>query len=497
MVDNMQKPVKMLAFDFGASSGRALLGVFDGEKLKIEEIHRFSNDPVEVNGSLYWDTLRLFHEIKQGIQKCVLNGHKDISSIAIDTWGVDFGLLDEKGDLLGNPYHYRDKRTNGMMEKIFQIIPKEELYNKTGIEFMWFNTILQIYSMKVNNSPLLREAKTLLLTPDLFNYFLTGVKATEYSIASTTQLLDPEKGTWSEDIISQLGLPKDIFVDIVQPGTVIGTLRDEIAKELGVPKVKVVTAASHDTQSAIASVPAEEDNFAYISCGTWSLMGIEEDKPIINEKSSRLLVTNEGGVEGKATVLKNIMGLWLVQECKRQWDREGKNLSFADLENLCQASKPFESFIDPGHESFISPGDMPSRIKEFCRTTGQPMPETEGEIVRCIMQSLALKYRVTVEALEDLAAKELSVIHMVGGGIKDKVLCQFTANATGRRVVAGPTEATAIGNLMVQAMALGLVRDLKEIRQVVRNSFEPVVYEPADVNDWNLAFEKYKGIVEK
>ncbi len=493
----LNKPVKMLAFDFGASSGRAMLGIYDGQKLNIEEIHRFSNDPVEVNGNLYWDVLRLFFEIKQGIQKCALQGHKDISSIAIDTWGVDFGILDEEGNLLGNPYHYRDRRTNGMMDKLFELIPKDDLYNKTGIEFIWFNTILQVLSMKVHDSPLLKEGKTLLLMPDLFNYFLTGVKASEFSIASTTQLLDSADVNWSDEIIAKIGLPRELFTGIVKPGTVIGTLKETIANELGVPEFKVIAVAGHDTQSAIASVPAEEEHFAYISCGTWSLMGVEAEAPIITEKSSKLSFTNEGGVEGKTTFMKNIMGLWLVQECRRQWDREGKKLTFAQLEQMCKDSKAFESFVDPDDESFISPGDMPQRVREFCKRTNQPVPVSEGEVIRCIMQSLAFKYRMTLETLEDITGNNLNVIHMVGGGIKDKVLCRFTANATCRKVVAGPVEATAIGNLMVQVMALEEVKNLQEIRQVVKNSFSPEIYEPEDVDQWSRAFEKYKLIIKK
>lgn len=491
----MEGKIKMLAFDLGASSGRAMLGILEGEKLSLEEIHRFSNDPVEVNGSFYWDILRLFYEIKQGILKCVQKGHRDISSIAVDTWGVDFGLLDEQGNLLGSPYHYRDKRTNGMMDKILEIIPREELYQKTGIEFMWFNTILQLYSMKCSNSPQLKEAKTMLLTPDLLNYFLTGVKAAEYSIASTTQLLDAYKRTWSEEIISKLGLPKEIFAEVVQPGTVIGTLTEDISKELGVQQIKVVATASHDTQSAIASVPTQEEDFVYISCGTWSLMGSESRNPVISKESARLSFTNEGGVGGKITLLKNIMGLWLIQECKRQWEKEGDTSSFAELEDMAKNAEPFASFIDPDYHTFISPGDMPSRVKEFCKNTNQPVPNTKGDIIRCISQSLAMKYRMTVENLEEIQGKKLSDIHMVGGGIKDKLLCQFTANATARKVIAGPVEATSIGNLMVQAMALGQVKDLNEIRRIVKDSFPTLVYETIETAAWHDAFIRFKTIV--
>lgn len=493
----MTKPLKMLAFDFGASSGRAILGCFENGKLITEEIHRFSNDPVEIRGTLYWDILRLFHEIKQGILKCGNSRHQDIASVGIDTWGVDFGLLDKNGDLLGNPYHYRDSRTDGIMEEVFKIIPEEELYNRTGIQFMKLNTIFQLYSMKHHNSPLLREAKTLLLTPDLLNYFLTGKMTSEYSIASTTQMLDPHTGKWTYDVLERLDLPKDILTEIVPSGTVIGSVSDQIAKELGLEEVAVIATAGHDTQSAIVSVPADPGDFVYISCGTWSLMGVELDKPIINEKSDKLAFTNEGGVESKTTYLKNIMGLWLVQECKRQWARDSKNLSYAQLEVLAGEAESFKSFINPDDESFIAPGDMPGRIREYCKRTNQPVPQTEGEIIKCIYQSLALKYRATVEDLEEILSKKLEVIHMVGGGIKDKMLCQFTANATARKVIAGPVEATAIGNLMVQAMALGKVSTLQEARQVVKKSFPTSDYEAQDIEVWNTAYHRYRDVITK
>ncbi len=486
---------KMLAFDFGASSGRAILGIFDGEKLTLQEIHRFPNEPVEIRGSLHWDILRLFHEIKQGIHKCALEGHKDIESIAVDTWGVDFGLLDGQGNLLGNPYHYRDANTDGIMEEVYKIIPRDELYLKTGIQHMKFNTVYQLYSMKHHGLALLKQAKTMLLTPDLFNYFLTGVKAAELSIASTSQLLDPTGAGWSLEIAGKLGLPEDIFPPIVVPGTVIGNLSPEIAHELGVQKAAVIAVASHDTQSAVASVPSATDDFAYISCGTWSLMGIETDSPIVNEKSNALELTNEKGIGGKTNLLKNIMGLWLIQECKRHWDLEGEKVSFADLEALAAEAKPFVSFIDPENDMFMAPGDMPERIREFCRKTRQPVPETKGGIIQCIYQSIALKYRSTIEMLEEISGKKLPVIHMVGGGIKDKTLCRFTAEATGKKVVAGPVEATSIGNLMVQAMALGRVRGLQEIRKVVMESFPAVTYESREAAAWSEAYDKYRKAV--
>ncbi|WP_114298861.1 rhamnulokinase [Anaerobacterium chartisolvens] len=485
----------MLAFDFGASSGRAMLGTLRKGHLEIREIHRFSNDAVNVSGNLHWDTLRLLYEIKQGILKCVNGGDSDIASIAIDTWGVDFGLLDERGELIGNPYHYRDKRTLGMMEKVFEIIPKEQLYMKTGIQLMELNTVFQLFSMIHGGSAQMQQAKTLLLTPDLFNYFLTGVKATEYSIASTTQLLDPLKKQWCGEIIQKLGIPRDIFTDIVMPGTVIGNLSAEICDELGVKPIPVIAAAGHDTQAAVASVPACGEDFAYISCGTWSLMGVETDSPILNDKSFSMSFTNEGGIDNKITFLKNIMGLWLIQECKRQWDREGKNLGFAAMESMAREAGPVSCFIDPDDRLFVSPGNMPERIKRYCCDTGQYVPQSVGEVVMCICQSLALKYRMTVESLEDVLGRKLPVIHMVGGGIKDKLLCSLTADVTGREVIAGPVEATSVGNLVIQAMALGKVKNLKEARRIVGASFPTEVFKPRDSQMWDRPYEAFKNII--
>lgn len=490
----MAKPVKMLAFDFGASSGRAILGILEDGKIRLEEIHRFSNDPVEVRGSMHWDTLRLFHEIKQGILKCANGGHRDISSIAVDTWGVDFGLLDADGNMLSNPYHYRDSRTDGIVAEVLKLVPEEELYSRTGIELMKINTIFQLYSLKLRKPAALNGAETMLMTPDLFNYFLTGEKVTEYSIASTTQLVDAAKRDWSWEIIDRLGLPEKLFTKIVPSGTIIGRLSPELADELGIGRIPVIAAAGHDTQAAIASVPAEEKDYVFISCGTWSLVGMEADSPVIGPDSRKAAFTNEGGADNKISFMKNIMGLWLIQECRRQWEREGIKYSYSELEKLGNDAQPFVSFIDPAHESFIAPGDMPGRIRQYCRSTGQPVPESTGEVVRCIMQSLALKYRATVDKLEELTGKSIKVIHMVGGGIKDKTLCSFTAGATGRTVVAGPVEATSAGNLMLQAIAMGYVGGLQEARRIVAGSFPVEVYEPGNVEKWDEAYKKASQI---
>lgn len=493
----MGKLYKFLAFDFGASSGRAMLATFDGDKITLEEKHRFSNDPVLVNGDLHWDVLRLFHEIKQGILKCANSGDRDIDCIGIDTWGVDYGLLDKNDKLLGNPYHYRDTRTEGMYEEAFKRVPKEEIFKETGIAFNWFNTIFQLLSAKLSGDVTLEQAKTLLFMPDLFNFFLTGEKKTEYTVASTSQMFDSVKHDWAYDVLHKLGLPEDLFTEIVYPGEKVGTLRPELAEELGVGQIPVIAVASHDTGSAVASVPVVgEKDFIYISSGTWSLMGVELNQPNLSDEALSYNFTNEGGVDKTIRFLKNIMGLWLIQESRRQWDREGELLSFDELERQANAAQPFASMIDPDDEAFQTPGNMPERIREYCRKTGQKVPETKGEIVRCIAQSLAFRYRYTVEGMERVTGNPYNVIHIVGGGIKDKMICQFTANATKRTVSAGPVEATSIGNIIVQAMAMGAIKDLTEGRQVVKNSFDITTYEPQDSPAWDEAYAKWQQIVK-
>jgi len=494
----MKKNFKFLAFDFGASSGRAMLATFDGEKITLEEKHRFSNDPVEINGSLHWDVLRLFFEIKQGILKCANSGDRDIDCIGIDTWGVDYGLLDENDKLLGNPYHYRDTRTDGMYDEAFKKVSKEEIFESTGIAFNWFNTLFQLLSAKLSGDVTLKNAKTLLFMPDLFNFFLTGKKKCEYTIASTSQMFDSKTHKWSTDLLEKLGIPTDIYPEIIYPGETVGTLKPELAEELGVGEIPVIAVASHDTGSAVASVPVTDTkDFIYISSGTWSLMGVELDKPNISAEVMEHNFTNEGGVNKTIRFLKNIMGLWLIQESRRQWDREGELLSFDELEKQANEAEPFASLIDPDYPEFQTPGNMPKRIKKYCERTGQKIPETKGEIVRCIAESLAFKYRKTIEGMEEVNGKEYNVVHIVGGGIKDKMICKFTANATKRVVEAGPVEATSIGNVLVQAMAVGAIKDLTEGRQVVKNSFDIARYEPANSEVWDSAYKKWNEIISK
>lgn len=485
---------KVLAFDFGASGGRAMCAVFDGSTIEIEELHRFSNDPVIVNGTMYWDTLRLFFEIKQGLIKAKKCGK--IESIGIDTWGVDFGLIDRAGNLLENPIHYRDNRTAGMIEKSFEKIEKEKFYQITGNQFMELNTAFQLLSLAENRKDLLERAEQMLLTPDLFNYFLTGKKAAEYSIVSTTQLMDAIKGTWSKEVIDALGIPDKIFPEIVPCGTVIGPVSDEICEELEIDKMNVIAVAGHDTQSALVSVPADEEDFIFLSCGTWSLLGTELAEPLINEKSEYYNITNEGGYEKKVSFLKNIIGLWCIQESRRQWIREGKEYGFGELEKMASDAKPFKCFIDPDAPEFTPAGNIPKRIREYCKRTGQESPETEGEIVRCINESLAMKYRIAMEEIIDCTGKDYKTIYMVGGGTQSKLLCQFTANACHCNVSAGPIEATVLGNVALQFLASGDIASLKEAREIIKHSQQIKYYKPQSPEAWEEAYNRFKAVIK-
>ncbi len=484
---------RVLAFDFGASSGRAIIGCFDGDKITLEEVHRFSNDPVSVGGTVYWDVLRLFYEIKQGIIKAKIAGGFD--SIGIDTWGVDFGLIDSEGKLMENPVHYRDARTAGLVDEAFKTMPKEKLYGITGIQFMELNTLFQLISLKKYRPWMLERADKMLFMPDLFGYMLTGKMCAEYSIASTSQLIDLDKRTWSKEILDAFGIKESVFAPLVQPGTVLGELSKEVCEECGVDPVPVISVCGHDTQSAITSVPCEDGDFAFLSSGTWSLFGTELDKPIVNETSMNINITNEGGFDGSTGFLKNIIGLWLIQESRRQWKREGKEYSYADLEKLALAAEPFKCFIDPDAPEFVPHGNIPERVREFCRKTGQYVPETVGEIMRCIYESLAMKYRLTFEKLRECTERDYPVIHVIGGGTKDGLLCQMTANSCDRTVKAGPIEATVMGNVAVQLMSNGSVKNIGQARKIVAESSELKTFEPKDTDKWAGAYEDFLKII--
>ena len=484
---------RVLAFDFGASSGRAIIGCFDGDKITLEEVHRFSNDPVSVGGTVYWDVLRLFYEIKQGIIKAKIAGGFD--SIGIDTWGVDFGLIDSEGKLMENPVHYRDARTVGLVDEAFKTMPKEQLYGITGIQFMELNTLFQLISLKKYRPWMLERADKMLFMPDLFGYMLTGKMCAEYSIASTSQLIDLDKRTWSKEILDAFGIKESVFAPLVQPGTVLGELSKEVCEECGVDPVPVISVCGHDTQSAITSVPCEDGDFAFLSSGTWSLFGTELDKPIVNETSMNINITNEGGFDGSTGFLKNIIGLWLIQESRRQWKREGKEYSYADLEKLALAAEPFKCFIDPDAPEFVPHGNIPERVREFCRKTDQYVPETVGEIMRCIYESLAMKYRLTFEKLRECTERDYPVIHVIGGGTKDGLLCQMTANSCDRTVKAGPIEATVMGNVAVQLMSDGSVKNIGQARKIVADSSELKTFEPKDTDKWAGAYEDFLKII--
>ena len=494
-MDAANKEVKVLAVDFGASSGRVMLGTYDGSKITAKEIHRFSNDPVILNGTMYWDVLRLFHEIKQGLIKAKAFGGAD--SIGVDTWGVDFGLLDKKGYLLENPVHYRDGRTEGALEKGFALIDRERFYEITGIQFMEINTTFQLLALKEQRPELLDRAESLLLMPDLFNYFLSGVKKSERSIVYTTQMGDPFAPGWVREVVDKFGIPEKILTEVVPTGTILGPIREEIREELGIENMDVIAVAGHDTQCALTAVPAQADDFIFVSCGTWSLFGTELAQPILTKQSEELNITNEIGTDGRTSFLKNIIGLWLIQESRRQWMREGKEYSFSELEKLAEAAEPFKCFIDPDAPEFVPSGNVPERIREYCERTGQKIPRTEGEIVRCINESLALKYRYSLEEIKACTGKDYEAIHMVGGGIQSKLLCKFTAYASGIPVIAGPVEATVFGNIAIQLMSRGIIKDLAQARKVIANSEEPVEYEPADREEWDKAYKFYKKEILK
>jgi len=487
-----------LAFDLGAESGRAVLGELGPNKrLTLTEIHRFPNSNINIHGHLHWDVLGLYREMLHSMSICASKHTNSPQSIAIDTWGVDFALLDKKGNLISSPFTYRDKRTDGAMEAFLNKMPREKLYGLTGIQVIFINTVFQLYSMARDKSPQLEIAADLLFIPDIFNYFFTGVKASEFTFATTSQLYNPATGSWEREIFKTLGIPKSLMQNIVMPGTALGTLTDGICAATGLkPGIPVVAAASHDTASAVAAVPAQGSNFAYISSGTWSLLGIESKKPVINEKTLRYNITNEGGAGGTFRVLKNITGLWLLQRCRNSWLKK-KEYSYAGLSAAAEKAPAFKAVLDPDSRYFVDPDNMPGAIANFCRETGQQCPGNPGEFTRIIYESLALAYRFALEQMEEIssgASGTIEHIHIIGGGSQSALLCQFTADASGILVHAGPVEATAIGNILVQAMASGQVSGLDEIRDVSRNSFPVKTYKPKHDPGWDKAYEMFKEL---
>jgi rhamnulokinase len=476
-----------LAFDLGAESGRAIRGELSHGRLAVDELHRFPNTPVRDGESLCWDTDRLWQEIRHGLDVAVREWNLALDGIGVDTWGVDFGLLGADGQLVEKPRHYRDSRNNGMMEQVFECVPREEVFEYTGIQFMQINTLYQLYSMKLSGSSALAAGRQLLNMPDLFNYWLTGVAKSEATIASTTQFFNPAAMSWATELFHRLDLPSELLCPLIPPGTPLG-------KTMEPPYTPVYATAGHDTASAVAAVPAEGGgNWCYISSGTWSLMGIEMDRPVIDSQSLALNFTNEVGAGGKIRLLKNIAGLWLLQECRRAWSLEGAEYSYEQLTRMAAEARPFAAAIDP--DAFLEPGEMPRKIAAHCRDKAQQPPEAHAEYARTILESLALRYRHVLESLETLGNRKIEVIHIVGGGSRNGLLNQFVADCTGRRVVAGPSEATAIGNILVQAMGAGELGGLDDVRAVVRKSFAPVAVEPRPSAEWERAYERYRKMV--
>jgi rhamnulokinase len=468
---------RFLAIDLGAETGRAILGTLEGGRLTLEELHRFPNTPVRLLTGLYWDTLRLFHEIRQALSICGRERKLALDGIGIDTWGVDFGLLGSDGALVDDPRHYRDSRTNGMLEKTFAVVPRQEIFAETGIQFMPLNTLYQLHAMRLSGSPALNAATKLLFMPDLFNYWLTGEMRAEVSIASTSQFYNPVKKQWASGLFRRLDLPERILPELMLPGTRLGTLLPEIAESSGLSSnVPVYATACHDTASAVAAVPAEGDGWCYISSGTWSLMGVELDAPVINQQSLALNFTNEVGAGNKIRFLKNIAGLWLLQECRRAWTLAGSEHNYEELSKLAALAPSARELIDP--DAFPEPGRMPERIAEYCRARGWQAPDQPGGMTRLILESLASTYRKVLNNLEALLSRPINRVHIVGGGSRNQLLNQLAANATGRTIIAGPAEATAAGNILVQAIGAGAVSGLSEARQIVERSFALETYQP-------------------
>ena len=481
---------RYLAFDLGAESGRAILGTIENGRLQLEELHRFLNEPVRLPDGFYWDTFRLFHDIREGLRIAGRERRLKLDGVAVDTWGVDFGLLDSNGELCLNPRHYRDPRNQPAYEEALQKAGRERIFAETGIQFMALNSLYQLYAARRSASPGLWSASRLLFMPDLFNYWLSGEQANELTIASTSQFFNPATKQWAFGLFDVLGLPKAILGRVLPPGHRLGTLLDEICATCALDPVPVFTTASHDTASAVAAVPASGDRpWCYISSGTWSLMGVEAKHPVINQQCLEMNLTNEICVEGRIRLLKNIAGLWIVQECRRQWLLEGREYSYAELTEMAAGAPPFLAVIDP--DQFIEPGDMPRRIADFCRKTGQPIPESHAQFIRIALESLALRYRQVLEMIEKLTGIRTEVIHIVGGGSRNGLLNQFVAAATGRTVVAGPAEATAAGNILVQAMGAGEIEDLRALRRVVRESFYLETVEPRPDPAWDRAYERF------
>lgn len=489
------KNKSFLAFDLGATSGRSILGTLENNRLQMKELTRFPNQMLQIGNHFHWNIYSLFEHFKAALA-AAKQEEVEISSIGIDTWGVDFALIAKDGTILGAPYAYRDPHTDGMPAKYFEIVSREKVYGLTGIQVMNFNSLYQLFALKQANNSLLEAASEMLFMPDALSYLLTGNKVVEYTIASTSQILNPKTKQFESQLLEAAGVSPSILGPIVMPGHVIGTLTDTLAEESELGKVPVIAVAGHDTGSAVAAVPAENERFAYLSSGTWSLMGIEVKDAIINDETFALNFTNEGGIEGTTRFLKNITGMWLLEQCLKEWKKEGITYAYEKLVKMAESAPAFQTLIDPDHVSFANPVSMTKAITEYCLATGQPVPSNHAEFVRCIFESLSLKYKYVLGKIKGLAPFPIEKLHVIGGGSKNPLLNQWTANAIGIPVIAGPSEATSIGNIMIQAKAAGCVETLTEMRQIIRESVHLEEFLPENSAEWEAAYQRFLSIVE-
>ena len=482
----------IVAVDLGAHSGRVAVGRFDGARLSIEEVHRFPNVPVRVRGMLHWDVLRLYRDVLDGLRAAARESTVD--SVGVDSWAVDFGLLDRAGRLVQNPVHYRDQRRAAAVEGVYARVAPREIYERTGVQLLPINSLFELAAMAAEPDPVLAAADRLLLIPDLFHYWLCGATSTEFTNATTTQCYDLRAGSWAADLLERVGVPARLLPDVVDPATLLGPVTAEVDADTGLGGATVVAGATHDTASAVAGTPLNGEHSAFLSVGTWSLVGVESPEPVVNDAAYRANLTNEGGVAGTFRVLRNVTGLWLLQECRRAWALAGRDRSPEELVALARSAQPLRSLVDPNDALFVPPGDMPARIVDYCERTGQPRPEDEAAIVRCIFESLALKHAESVDVVGRVTGRELDELYVVGGGANNELLCEWTAAASARPVFAGPAEAALVGNILVQAMALGKIASLEEARDVVRGSFTPATYEPAPTAAWQEARERFAAL---
>jgi rhamnulokinase len=493
----MLKNKLFLAFDFGAESSRAVCGTIENKKLTITEIYRFNTGMLPMNDHYYWNIYRFYEEILNAISVCTRKENLQPASIAIDSWGVDFGFLADDDSLLRIPYAYRDLQVTRAMPDFHRIMDPEKIYSLTGISMQPFNSLYHLHAMRLSNDMALRSAKRIMFIPDLLNFMLSGEKKTEFTFATTSQLYNPFIGDWEEELLSAVGIDKSYMNEIIQPGLVMGQVKSEICRQTGLKNAVISSVCSHDTGSAIVAVPAAGTDWVFISSGTWSLMGLELPSPLVTAKTFSYNFSNEGGAGGKFRFLKNIMGLWLLQQCRTNWASSGEDTDYPLLIEKAGAARPFVSLIDPDYENFFNPPDMPAEIDSYCKLTSQEKPETKGEYVRVILESLALKYRYVLDQLYEVTGREINTIHIIGGGSQNKLLCQFTANATGKKVIAGPAEGTAAGNILMQALAHGLASSTEELREIVKNSFDLEHYFPEETARWEDAYRRFENLLKK